>query len=139
MSRNQVLTIFLASKGISGSGKQCEHHSASGKIKCITERLHNNPQQGTQAQPDSARRKFCVYSLMASCWRLTTAQLYMETHIWGNRLKSSTGEMEKHHKQKEKTKAVTSPETCVPISSSTSPALAVRHFCFDPEPLQAAC
>lgn len=36
-------------------------HSASGKkIKYITERLHNKPQQGTQAQTDSARRKFCL-------------------------------------------------------------------------------
>lgn len=29
-------------------------HGASGKkIKCITERLHNKPQQGTRAQADS--------------------------------------------------------------------------------------
>lgn len=57
-------------------------HSASGKkIKCITERLHNKPQQGTQAPTDSGRRKFCVYSVTASCLRLPTTQLFMETHI----------------------------------------------------------
>lgn len=58
------------------------HHSASGeKIKYITERLHNKPQQGTWAQNDSGRRKFCVYRVMASCLSLSTTQSFMETHI----------------------------------------------------------
>lgn len=81
-------------------------HSTSGKkVKCITERLHNKPQQGTWAQTDSGRRKFCVYSVMASCLSLSATQLFMETHIWSlRRLRSENSEMKKQSKQQKAVK-----------------------------------
>lgn len=45
-----VLTV-LAQRGISGSGKQCRHHSACCKIKRITERLRNNHSRAWRPSP----------------------------------------------------------------------------------------
>lgn len=52
----------LALKGPVAMENNPRYRLASGK--CITERLHKQPQRGTQAQTDAGSRKFCVYSVL---------------------------------------------------------------------------
>lgn len=135
-------SYLLALKAPAGMENSERRHSASGKkIKCITERLHNKPQQGTQAPTDSGRRKFCVYSVTASCLRLPTTQLFMETHIWE---KVRAGEV--RWKSNVCVRRVLKNDNLSRVSVEEAEAAAghrsaqaVRHFCFDPEPLQSAC
>lgn len=93
-----------------------------------------------QAQPDFGRRKFCVYNMMTSCLSLWTTKLFMETHFLGGKLEKKTSQMEKPCKQNIENKSWDLFLRRVLKNRQQHLAQLGQfwHFCFNPEPLQAA-